>query len=151
MSSADQEKVSNTGRMNASRRHGLLGTSAGVVSVAAGALSLILIAMMLSVVLRFADAAAAQSACLLSSPPGALVSEASNPIGELSAFPLGLRCTFPSADGGTVVAPPDLSLTFVAVGGVALAVICAVVWGFGRQQQRLAAHHRVLVKRAGNR
>ena len=129
-----------------------MGTVAVVAASIAGALALVLAAIVMGVLLRYADDGAAQSACQQSGgPPGALVSEAAQPVGELSAWPLGLRCVFPEADGGNIAVAPDFSLTFVAIAGVALAVVCGAAWTFGRERRRLASHHRVLERRSDKR
>lgn len=136
--------------MRPSRRLQLIGTSALVAALISGALALLLAVIVAGAMLRYSDAGAAQSACLtVGAEPGVLASEAAVPIGEPSAWPLGLRCVFPAADGGTIVVEPDLTLSVLAVASAGLAAAGAAAWAFGRERRRLARHERVLELRLG--
>ena len=137
--------------MSPSRRRQFVGTSALVAALISGALALVLAAIVAGAMMRYSDAGAAQATCLsVGAGPGALVaSETAMPIGEPSAWPLGLRCVFPAADGGTIVVEPDLTLSMLAVASVGLAAAGAAAWTFGRERSRLARHERVLELRLG--
>ncbi|KQV24695.1 hypothetical protein [Yonghaparkia sp. Root332] len=136
--------------MRPSRRLQFVGTSALVAALISGALALVLAASVAGAMMRYSDAGAAQATCLsVGAGPGALASETAMPIGEPSAWPLGLRCVFPAVDGGTTVVEPDLTLSMLAVASVGLAAAGAAAWTFGRERRRLARHERVLELRLG--
>ena len=114
----------------------------------AALLAIVLAAIVVGVMLRYSDAGVAQNTCMQSPGPlDSFVSESATPNGELSGWPLGLRCVFPAADGREAVLEPDFSLTFVAVASVALAIASLPAWTFGREHKRRANHHRVLERR----
>ncbi|KRF30984.1 hypothetical protein [Yonghaparkia sp. Soil809] len=136
--------------MRPSRRLQFVGTSALFAAFISGALALFLAAIVAGAMLRYSDAGAAQGTCLsVGAGPGVIASEAAVPIGEPSAWPLGLRCIFPAADGGTIVVEPDLTLSMLAVASVGLAAAGAAAWTFGCERRRLARHERVLELRLG--
>lgn len=89
----------------------------GTVLAAASATTLLVLFVGTSLVYR----SPTESCFYAERPPGALLSEAANPIGELLWLPLGVSCTYPSESGGTITVGPDPTLTVVAT---ALLVVC---------------------------
>lgn len=134
--------------MRATSRHHLIGLGSAAAALIAGALALILAAIVTALISRYSDAGAAQSDCMVGSAPSdAATDESAHVAGELSGWPLGLRCIYPTADGGTTTVGPDFSLTLVAIASVALAMGCGASWIFSRERRRQANHHRVVEQR----
>ena len=135
--------------MRASRRHQRIGLGSAAAALISGALALLVAAAVAASLLRYADAGAAQSDCMLAGAPGSAVTdESATTVGELSGWPLGLRCIFPTADGGTMTVGPDFSLTLVAMASVALAIGCGAAWILSREHRRQANHHRIVEQRS---
>jgi hypothetical protein len=56
-------------------------------------------------------------------PPGAEVSEAITPTGQVLWMPIGLECRYPAEDGSLLVVPPDAVLTYIVVALAAVAIV----------------------------
>jgi len=95
----------------------------GAILAIGAAASFVLVITVVSLVYRDP----AQSCYYSTAPAGSATSEGIFPDGELSWFPLGLRCIFPASSGGSIVVSPGYAVTWIAAGLAALAIVGLVL------------------------